>query len=135
MYAVIKTGGKQYRVAAGDKLRVEKLPGNVGDMVTPFSSAADSKGAVVAMADMSTLEVEADVSEASLSKIRVGQSCEITLDALPDSRFRGMVSRIVPTVDRELPNALTITVIERAPVKTMVRRSMPTPSPAVGGSP
>ncbi|HEX4445415.1 MAG TPA: 50S ribosomal protein L21 [Polyangiaceae bacterium] len=33
MYAVIKTGGKQYRVAAGDKLRVEKLPGNVGDAV------------------------------------------------------------------------------------------------------
>ena len=34
MYAVIKTGGKQYRVSAGDKLRVEKLPGNVGDAVT-----------------------------------------------------------------------------------------------------
>ena len=34
MYAVIKTGGKQYRVAAGDKLRVEKLPGKVGDAVT-----------------------------------------------------------------------------------------------------
>jgi large subunit ribosomal protein L21 len=30
MYAVIKTGGKQYRVAAGDKLKVEKLPGEVG---------------------------------------------------------------------------------------------------------
>ncbi len=34
MYAVIKTGGKQYRVAQGDKLRVEKLPGNVGDTIT-----------------------------------------------------------------------------------------------------
>ena len=34
---------------------------NVGDLVTPFSNAADSKGAVVSMADMSTLEVEADV--------------------------------------------------------------------------
>jgi large subunit ribosomal protein L21 len=34
MYAVFKTGGKQYRVAQGDKLRVEKLPGNVGDAVT-----------------------------------------------------------------------------------------------------
>lgn len=33
-YAVIKTGGKQYRVAPGDKLRVEKLPGNVGDAIT-----------------------------------------------------------------------------------------------------
>jgi large subunit ribosomal protein L21 len=34
MYAVIKTGGKQYRVSAGDKLKVEKLAGNVGDLVT-----------------------------------------------------------------------------------------------------
>ena len=33
MYAVIKTGGKQYRVAQGDKLHVEKLPGNVGDTI------------------------------------------------------------------------------------------------------
>jgi large subunit ribosomal protein L21 len=33
MYAVFKTGGKQYRVAAGDKVRVEKLPGSVGDAV------------------------------------------------------------------------------------------------------
>jgi large subunit ribosomal protein L21 len=34
MYAVIKTGGKQYRVSQGDRLRVEKLPGNVGETVT-----------------------------------------------------------------------------------------------------
>jgi HlyD family secretion protein len=80
---------------------------NVGDMVTPFSSAADSKGAVVSMADMSTLEVEADVSESSLAKISVGQPCEITLDALPDTRFRGRVSRMVPTVDRAKATVMT----------------------------
>ena len=34
MYAVIKTGGKQYRVAKGDKIFVEKLEGNVGDAVS-----------------------------------------------------------------------------------------------------
>lgn len=34
MYAVIKTGGKQYRVAAGDKIKVEKLAGDVGGTVT-----------------------------------------------------------------------------------------------------
>ena len=33
MYAVIKTGGKQYRVAAGDKIQIEKLEGNPGDQV------------------------------------------------------------------------------------------------------
>ena len=80
---------------------------NVGDMVTPFSSAADSKGAVVSMADMSTLEVEADVAESSLSKISVGQPAEIVLDALPDARFRGAVSRMVPTVDRAKATVMT----------------------------
>jgi large subunit ribosomal protein L21 len=34
MYAVFKTGGKQYRVGPGDRLRVEKVAGNVGDPVT-----------------------------------------------------------------------------------------------------
>ncbi len=34
MYAVIKTGGKQYRVAAGDTLEVEKLDGDIGATVT-----------------------------------------------------------------------------------------------------
>jgi len=34
MYAVIKTGGKQYRVSEGQTLRVEKLPGSAGDKVT-----------------------------------------------------------------------------------------------------
>ena len=80
---------------------------NVGDVVTPFSSALDAKGAVVTMADMSTLEVEADVSESNLQKVKVGQPCEIQLDALPDSRFRGEVSRIVPTVDRSKATVTT----------------------------
>ena len=79
---------------------------NVGDIITPFSSAADSKGAVVNMADMSTLEVEADVSETSLSKITVAQPVEIQLDAFPDLRLLGKVSRIVPTVDRSKATVL-----------------------------
>jgi len=80
---------------------------NVGDMVTPFSSAADSKGAEITMADMSTLEVEADVSESSLSKIKVDMPAEITLDALPNERFRGRISRMVPTVDRAKATVMT----------------------------
>lgn len=34
MYAVIRTGGKQYRVSEGDTLRIEKLPGDVGSSIT-----------------------------------------------------------------------------------------------------
>lgn len=73
---------------------------NVGDNITPFSAAADTKGAVLTMADMSTLEVEADVSEANLAKVKLGQPCEIQLDALPGVRMRGEVGSMVPTVDR-----------------------------------
>src|SRR5512147_410303 len=73
---------------------------NVGDIVTPFSSASGTTGAVVTMADMETLEVEADVSESSISKIKVGQPAEIQLDAFPELRLLGEVSRVVPTVDR-----------------------------------
>ncbi len=73
---------------------------NVGDIVTPFSAASGTTGAVVTMADMSTLEVEADVSESSIAKIQVDQPAEIQLDAFAELRLAGSVSRIVPTVDR-----------------------------------
>jgi RND family efflux transporter MFP subunit len=80
---------------------------NVGDMITPFSSASGTSGAVVTMADMGTLEVEADVSEGNLSKARPGQPVEITLDALPGKRFKGHVVGIVPTVDRAKATVMT----------------------------
>ncbi len=80
---------------------------NVGDVITPFSSASGSQAAVVTMADMSTLEVEADVAESNLSKVKPEQPCEIHLDALPGARLRGVLHRLVPTVDR---SKATVTV-------------------------
>jgi len=80
---------------------------NVGDMITPFSNAAGSQGAVVTMADMSTLEVEADVAESNVGQLKAGQPVEITLDALPGTRLRGSVARIVPTVDRAKATVMT----------------------------
>lgn len=73
---------------------------NVGDNITPFSSAVDSKGAVVTVADMSTLEVETDVSESNIGKLKIGQPVEVGLDALPGERFPGAIIRMVPTIDR-----------------------------------
>jgi RND family efflux transporter MFP subunit len=55
---------------------------------------------VVTIADLASLEVEADVSESSLVRVKQGQPCEIQLDALPDERFRGVLQTIVPTADR-----------------------------------
>lgn len=73
---------------------------DIGDIVTPIGAAADAKAAVVTIADMDSLQVEADVSESNLELVKVGQSCEIQLDAFPGSRFRGEVHMIVPTADR-----------------------------------
>ncbi len=89
---------------------------NVGDNITPFSAAADSKGAVVTVADMDTLEVEADVAESSIGKIAVDQPCEVQLDALPEMRLAGVVSRIVPTVDRSKATVLVkVRFVDRDP--------------------
>ena len=73
---------------------------DVGDIVTPLGAAANAKASVVTIADLSSLQVEVDVSESNLSKVKKGQPCEIQLDALPESRFPGVVHMIVPTADR-----------------------------------
>jgi RND family efflux transporter MFP subunit len=73
---------------------------DIGDIVTPFAAVATAKAAVVTIADMNSLQVEVDVSETNIVGIRVGQACDIQLDALPAIRFRGEVYTIVPTVDR-----------------------------------
>jgi RND family efflux transporter MFP subunit len=80
---------------------------DVGEIVAPFGSAGNSKGAVVSMADMDSLQVEADVSESNLERVKVGQPCEITLDAFPEKRYRGVVHMIVPTADRAKATVLT----------------------------
>jgi RND family efflux transporter MFP subunit len=79
---------------------------DVGDIVTPIGAAANAKAALVTMADMSSLQAEVDVSESNLRQIRIGQPCEILLDALPDSRFSGVVHMIVPTADRSKASVL-----------------------------
>lgn len=73
---------------------------DIGDIVTPIGASVNSQAAVVTIADMNSLEVEADVSESNLELVHEGQPCEVQLDALPGRRFKGEVSVIVPTADR-----------------------------------
>ena len=73
---------------------------DVGEVVAPFGSATNAKAAVVSMADLSSLMVQADVGESFLSKVQIDQPCEIQLDAIPNTRFAGRVHMIVPTADR-----------------------------------
>lgn len=72
----------------------------VGEIVAPFGGSTTSKTAVVTIADMNSLLVEADVSEANIEKILEGQDCEIILDAYPEKSYQGFVFKIVPTADR-----------------------------------
>ena len=79
---------------------------DIGDIITPIGAAAEAKAAVVTIADMDSLMVEADVSESNLKQVHTGQACEIQLDAFPDIRFRGQVHMIVPTADRTRASVL-----------------------------
>ena len=79
---------------------------DVGDIVTPLGAAANAKASVVTIADMGSLQVEVDVSESNLEKVKTGQPCEIELDALPETRFPGVVHMIVPTADRSKATVL-----------------------------
>jgi len=87
---------------------------DVGEVVAPFAASANSRGAVVTIADMNSLQVEADVSESNITRVRLGQPVEITLDAYPDTRYRGRVHKIVPTADRAKATVLTkVVFLER----------------------
>jgi large subunit ribosomal protein L21 len=63
MYAVIQTGGKQYRVAEGETLRVEKLSATPGDKVSfsPLLFADDGGSVLVGKPHVSGIAVEAEV--------------------------------------------------------------------------
>jgi RND family efflux transporter MFP subunit len=89
---------------------------DVGDIVTPLGAAANAKASVVTIADMASLQVEVDVSESNLARVKMGQPCEIQLDALPDSRFPGAVHMIVPTADRSKASVMVkVRFAERDP--------------------
>ena len=63
MYAVIQTGGKQYRVAEGETLRVEKLSAATGDKLSfsPLLFADDGGNVQVGKPNVSGIQVEAEV--------------------------------------------------------------------------
>jgi large subunit ribosomal protein L21 len=70
MFAVVRTGGKQYRVAAGDKIAVEKLAGEAGDTITLGDILLAGKEGEVA--DVAGLTVSAEIiAQAKSEKVIV----------------------------------------------------------------
>jgi len=88
----------------------------VGEVVAPSVGGGLTRGAVVTMADLSTLEVEVDINEAYIARIRNGMRARITLDAYPDTAFRGAVRQVVPTADRQKATVqVKVSIADRDP--------------------
>ena len=108
----------------GARARVEQIRINMQDMVVraPFAGTIATKntevgevissvmmgqvggtlpaGAICTLVDLATLEVVADVNEASIGQLREGQAAEISVDAFPNQKWKGVLRQIIPTADR-----------------------------------
>jgi RND family efflux transporter MFP subunit len=106
------------------RARVDGIRINMGDMVVraPFDGTIATKntevgevissvtmgqiagtlpaGAICTIVDLDTLEVVADVNEANISQIHEGQPAEVTVDAFPNQKWKGVLKQIIPTADR-----------------------------------
>lgn len=75
----------------------------LGEIVTPMTMGTPSggrSGAIATLADLNSIEVEVDVNESNVGKMRVGQPAEVSVDAFPGKKFRAQVRKILPTANR-----------------------------------
>ena len=72
-----------------------------GEMISPMSSGGYTRTGVCTLVDMSSLEIEIDVSENYINRVQPGQPVVATLDSYPDWRIPAHVIAIIPTADRE----------------------------------
>jgi HlyD family secretion protein len=85
-----------------DGVVLEKLV-DPNELVTPqsFGGLRGPSTALIAVADPRDLQVEIDLNEADLSKVRLGQQCRVTPEAYPDQHYRGVVAEIAPEASRQ----------------------------------
>jgi RND family efflux transporter MFP subunit len=73
-----------------------------GEMISPVSAGGGfTRTGIGTIVDMTSLEIEVDVNESYLNRVRTGQDVEATLDAYPDWRIPAKVLAIIPTADRQ----------------------------------
>jgi len=73
-----------------------------GEMVSPISAGGGyTRTGIATLVDMDSREVEVDVNEAYINRVRAGQRAECVLDAYPEWRIPAHVISIVPTADRQ----------------------------------
>src|SRR5438093_765345 len=100
-YVVAQASRENTLIRAAFSGTVLRKEAEVGEVVAPSVGGGLTRGAVVTMADLRTLEVEVDVNEAYIARVHHGQPAKITLDAYPDTSFGGRVRQVVPTADRQ----------------------------------
>ncbi len=85
-----------------DGVVLEKLA-DPGELVTPqsFGGTRGPSTALVALANPQDLQVEIDLNEADLPKIRMGQRCRVTPEAFPDKHYGGYVAEVAPEANRQ----------------------------------
>jgi RND family efflux transporter MFP subunit len=82
---------------------VVKKMAEVGESVAPIPPGVNistSSGAIVALADLDTLEVEADVSESNVAKLGADQPAQVSVEAFPDRSYEAVLRQVIPTADR-----------------------------------
>jgi HlyD family secretion protein len=108
----------------GARARVDQIRINMQDMVVraPFDGTIATKntevgevissvmmgqvggtlpaGAICTLVDLKTLEVVADVNESSIGQVHEGQAAEVSVDAFPNQKWKGVLRQIIPTADR-----------------------------------
>jgi HlyD family secretion protein len=82
---------------------VVKKMAEVGESVAPIPPGVNlstSSGAIVALADLDTLEVEADIAESNVAKLGDAQPAEVSAEAFPDRKYKAVLRQVIPTADR-----------------------------------
>ncbi|HVZ22991.1 MAG TPA: efflux RND transporter periplasmic adaptor subunit, partial [Vicinamibacterales bacterium] len=73
-----------------------------GEMISPVSAGGGfTRTGICTIVDMSSLEIEVDVNEAYINRVKSGQKVEAVLDAYPDWRIPAHVITTIPSADRE----------------------------------
>jgi len=72
-----------------------------GEMISPMSAGGFTRTGICTLVDMASLEIEVDVGESFINRVKAGQATEATLDAYLDWKIPCKVIAIIPTADRQ----------------------------------
>ncbi len=123
---------------------VVKKMAEVGESVAPIPPGVNlstSSGAIVALADLDTLETEVDVSESNVARLVPDQPAEVTVEAFPDRTYKAVLRQVIPTADRTKATVqVKVTLLDKDPqlrpeMSAKVQFLEPRKAAAAGASP